>query len=46
MLIGMTAAVVGGGAYLMNNQKARQKTGKAMLKAMNNAEDMIAKKMN
>lgn len=45
-LMGITAAAVGGGVYLMNNQKLRQKTGKAMLKAMDNAEDMIAKKMN
>lgn len=45
-MIGMTAAAFGGGMYFMSNQKMRQKTGKAVLKAMDNAEDMIAKKMN
>lgn len=44
-LMGMGAAAVGGGMYLMQNSKARKKAGKAMLKAMDNAEVMIAKKM-
>lgn len=40
------ATAIGGGVYLMKNKDARIKTGKTMLKAMDNAEAMIAKKMN
>ena len=40
------SAVTIGGFYLINNQNARKKTGKTMLKAMDSAENLIAKKMN
>ena len=46
MAISGAVAAVGGGVYLMQNKNARKKTGKTMLKAMDSAEDMIAKKMN
>ena len=46
LLMGVTALVAGGGAYIMQNEKLRNKTGKAVLKAMDNAEDMISKKIN
>ena len=39
-------ALVGGSMYVMNNQKARTQIGKKMVKAMDGAEAMIAKKMN
>lgn len=39
-------ALVAGGAYLMNNKNARTTVGKKVAKAMDNAENMIAKKMN
>lgn len=39
-------ALVGGGVYLMNNKNARTNVGKKMVKAMDGAENMIAKKMN
>ena len=39
-------ALVGGGVYLMNNKNARTTVGKKVTKAMDNAENMIAKKMN
>lgn len=39
-------ALAGTSVYLMNNKEARKQTGKKMLKAMDNAEGMIAKKMN
>ena len=39
-------ALVGGSVYVMNNQKARTKKKKKMVKAMDGAEAMIAKKMN
>lgn len=42
---GISAATIGG-FYLMTNQNARKKTGKTMIKAMDSAENLIAKKMN
>lgn len=39
-------ALLGGGVYLMNNNNARANVGKKMVKAMDSAENMIAKKMN
>ena len=39
-------ALVGSGVYLMNNKNARTNVGKKMVKAMDGAENMIAKKMN
>lgn len=44
--VATTLALVGGGLYLMNNKNARTTVGKKMTKAMDNAENMIAKKMN
>ena len=39
--------LVGGSVYMMmNNKNMRQTAGKKVLKAMDNAEGMIAKKMN
>ena len=46
MAISGAVAAIGGGVYLMQNKNARKKTGKTMLKAMDSAEAMIAKKMN
>ena len=45
---GMAAAlaVVGTSVYMMNNKQARTQVGKKMVKAMDGAEAMIAKKMN
>ena len=39
-------AVVGTSVYMMNNKQARTQVGKKMVKAMDGAEAMIAKKMN
>lgn len=39
-------ALVGTSVYVMSNKQARKTTGKKMLKAMDGAENMIAKKMN
>ncbi len=45
-IMGVTAAAVGGGMYYyMQNPQAKKKAGKAVLKAMDNAENMIAKKI-
>lgn len=38
--------LVGGSVYMMNNKNMKQTAGKKVLKAMDNAESMIAKKMN
>lgn len=45
-LMGVSAAVAGGATYFMQNEKLRKKTGKVVLKAMDDAENMIAKKIN
>ena len=39
-------AVVGTSVYMRNNKQARPQVGKKMVKAMDGAEAMIAKKMN
>lgn len=45
-MMGLGAVAAGGGMYyLMQNPKLKKQTGKAILKAMDNAEDMIAKKL-
>ena len=44
--IGAAAALVGGAVYMMSNKDARKQTGKKMLKALDGAEAMIAKKIN
>ncbi len=46
MTVAGISAVTIGGFYFINNQNARKKTGKTMLKAMDSAENLIAKKMN
>ncbi len=38
--------LIGGSVYMMQNQSARRSTGKKVLKVMNSAEDVVAKKMN
>ena len=38
--------LIGGSVYMMQNQSMKKSTGKKVLKAMDNAENMIAKKMN
>lgn len=38
--------LVGGSLYMMQNQNMKKAAGKKVLKAMDNAESMIAKKMN
>lgn len=45
MLVG-TMAGVAGGIYLLNDKKACKKAGRKVLKAMDSAECMIAKKIN
>lgn len=43
--VGAAMAFVGTSAYMLGNDKLRKKTGKKVIKAMDNAEEMIAKKM-
>ncbi len=38
--------LIGGSVYMMQNQSMKKTAGKKVLKAMDNAENMIAKKMN
>lgn len=38
--------LIGGSVYMMQNQSMKKSAGKKVLKAMDNAENMIAKKMN
>ena len=45
MIVGAMAGVAGG-IYLMNDKKAMKKAGKKVISAMDNAESMIAKKIN
>ena len=47
-LAGVAAAMglVGGSIYVMQNKDVKRQVGKKTIKAMNSAEDMIAKKMN
>lgn len=45
-MIGVASAAIGGGMYMMmQNPKTKKTVGKTMLKAMDNTEAMIAKKM-
>lgn len=39
-------ALVGASVYVMQNDTMKKKAGKKVLKAMDSAEDMIAKKIN
>lgn len=39
-------ALVSASVYALSNKDMRKQTGKKMLKAMDGAENMIAKKMN
>ena len=43
--IAASLAFVGTSAYMLGNDKLRKKTGKKVIKAMDNAEEMIARKM-
>ncbi len=47
-IVGTAAAlaVVGGSVYLMQNQNAKKQIGKKVLKTMDSAEAMVAKKTN
>lgn len=38
--------LIGGSLYMMQNQSMKKTAGRKVLKAMDNAESMIAKKMN
>lgn len=45
-LAGVSAlTALGASIYIMQDDKLRKKTGKKVIKAMNDAEDMVAKKM-
>ena len=41
-----TMGLIGASVYLYQDKNARKKTGKKVLNAMDNAEAMIAKKIN
>ncbi len=45
MAVGAVSMAVGG-AYLLSDKKNMKKAGKKLISAMDNAEDMIAKKIN